>query len=414
MTGIDTGDTAFMLLCAALVLFMTPGLAFFYGGLVRSKNVVNTMMMSFVAMGIVAVQWVLYGYSFAFGTGGGIFGSIFGSFQWLGLHGVALSPNPDYSPTIPHQLFMIYQAMFAIITPALISGAVVERMKFKAYAVFILLWSTLSYDVVAHWVWGTGGWLRSMGALDFAGGTVVHINAGVAALVASLVLGPRKDFPHRSSPPHNVTLALLGAGMLWFGWFGFNAGSALGSSALATVAFVSTNTAAASGMLGWLMLDLFLKGKPTAVGAITGAVAGLVAITPACGFVTPLGAVAIGLSVSGVCYWALNQRMKWNLDDTLDAFSVHGVGGIFGALATGILATRSVNPAGNDGLLQGNPSLFFTQCLAVAATIAYSALVTFGLLKLIDLTIGIRSDDESQHEGLDLVEHGEKGYHELA
>jgi Amt family ammonium transporter len=413
MNEINSGDTAFMLICAALVLFMTPGLAFFYGGLVRSKNVVNTMMMSFAAMGVVAVQWVLWGYSLAFGPNDGLLGSFAGGLQWLGLGGVGLGPNPDYSARIPHQLFMIYQAMFAIITPALISGAIVERMKFKSYIVFIFCWSTLAYDLVAHWVWGVGGWLHTMGALDFAGGTVVHVNAGVAALVATLMLGPRKDFPHRSSPPHNVTLALLGGGMLWFGWFGFNAGSALGASATATVAFVATNTAAASGMLGWMLLDTFLKGKPTAVGAITGAVAGLVAITPACGFVTPLAAVVIGFGVSGICYWTLNHRIKWHLDDTLDAFSVHGVGGIFGALMTGVFATRSVNPAGGDGLLYGNPGQLLVQCAAVGSTIAFSALVTFVLLKVIGATMGIRSNDENQSEGLDLVEHGEKGYHEL-
>jgi Amt family ammonium transporter len=410
MNVINSGDTAFMMLCAALVLFMTPGLAFFYGGLVRSKNVVNTMMMSFAAMGVVAVQWVLWGYSLAFGSLDGFWGGL----QWVGLRGVGLDPNPAYAPGIPHQLFMIYQAMFAIITPALISGAIVERMKFKSYVVFIFLWSTIAYDLVAHWVWGVEGWLRTMGALDFAGGTVVHINAGVAALVATLMLGPRSGFPHRSSPPHNMTLTLLGGGMLWFGWFGFNAGSALGASTTATVAFVATNTAAGSAMLGWMLLDMFLKGKPTAVGAITGAVAGLVAITPACGFVTPLSAVVIGLGVSVVCYWTLNQRIKWHLDDTLDAFSVHGVGGIFGALMTGVLATRSVNAAGGDGLLYGNPHQLLVQCVAVASTIAFSALVTFLLLKFIGATMGIRSIDEHQSEGLDLVEHGEKGYHELA
>lgn len=414
MNEINSGDTAFMLICAALVLFMTPGLAFFYGGLVRSKNVVNTMMMSFAAMAVVAVQWVLWGYSLTFGPNDGPLGGFAGGLQWLGLGGVGLGPNPDYSTRIPHQLFMIYQAMFAVITPALISGAIVERMKFKSYIVFIFCWSTLAYDLVAHWVWGVGGWLHTMGALDFAGGTVVHVNAGVAALVATLMLGPRRDFPHRSSPPHNVTLALLGGGMLWFGWFGFNAGSALGASATATVAFVATNTAAASGMLGWMLLDTFLKGKPTAVGAITGAVAGLVAITPACGYVTPLASVVIGLGVSCVCYWTLNHRIKWHLDDTLDAFSVHGVGGIFGALMTGVFATRSVNPAGGDGLLYGNPGQLLVQCAAVGSTIAFSALVTFVLLKVIGATMGTRSNDENQSEGLDLVEHGEKGYHELA
>jgi ammonium transporter, Amt family len=413
MSAINTGDSAFMLLCAALVLFMTPGLAFFYGGLVRSKNVVNTMMMSFIAMGIIAVQWVVVGYSIAFAPGHGFMGSLVGSLQWVGLSGVGLDPNPDYAATIPHQLFMIYQAMFAIITPALISGAIVERMRFKAYALFILLWSTLVYDVVAHWVWGVGGWLHTLNALDFAGGTVVHINAGVSALVATLVLGPRGVFPHRSTPPHNVTLALLGGGMLWFGWFGFNAGSAIASGAVATVAFVATNTAAASGMLGWIFLDMFVKGKPTAIGAITGAVAGLVAITPACGFVSPLSAVAIGIGVSFLCYWILDFRVKWRLDDTLDAFSVHGVGGIFGALITGVFASKAVNAAGGDGLLAGNAAQLGVQALAVLVTIVYSGGMTFLLLKLVGLVTPVRSEPLQEEEGLDLVEHGEKGYHEL-
>ncbi len=414
MNQINSGDTAFMLISSALVLFMTPGLAFFYGGLVRSKNVVNTMMMSLVAMGVVTVQWILWGYSIAFAPNSGAGGSFFGSLAWIGLNGVDVLPNADYSPTVPHQAFMMYQAMFAIITPALISGAIVERMRFKSYAVFVFLWTTIAYDLVAHWVWGVGGWLRVMGALDFAGGTVVHINAGVSALVACMMLGPRRGFPNRAMPPHNVTLAILGAGMLWFGWFGFNAGSAISSGSLATTAFVSTNIAAGSGLFGWVVLDLILKGKPTAIGAITGAVAGLVAITPACGFVTPLSAMAIGLGVSGLCYWAVTQRIKWNLDDSLDAFSVHGVGGIFGALMTGVLATKSVNEAGNNGLLYGNPSQLWIQFIGVAATAAFAALVTFVLLKAIDATMGIRSRDEHEHEGLDLVEHGEKGYHEIA
>lgn len=414
MNAIDSGDTAFMLVAAALVLFMTPGLAFFYGGLVRSKNVVNTMMMSFVALGVISVQWIMFGYSLSFNPNNGPFGSFIGGFGWSGLANVGSVPNPDYAATIPHQLFMVYQAMFAVITPALISGAIVERMKFNAYVVFILLWSTLSYDVIAHWVWGVGGWLRTMGALDFAGGTVVHINAGVSALVATLMLGPRRGFPLRAMPPHNVTLVLLGGGMLWFGWFGFNAGSALASGTLATTAFVTTNAAAASGLLGWLLLDIFTKGKPTAVGAITGAVAGLVAITPACGFVTPLGAVLIGVGVSGLCYWILTKRVQWGLDDSLDVFSVHGVGGMFGALMTGVLATTAANPSGANGLLYGNPSLLWIQFVGVVATIAYSAIVTFVLIKAISFVTAIRSSDEHQHEGLDLVEHGEKGYHELA
>lgn len=413
MNEINAGDTAFMLLSAALVLFMTPGLAFFYGGLVRSKNVINTMMMSLVAMGIVTVQWVLWGYSLAFAPNEGVLGGVIGRLTWAGLSGVGVGPNADYAATIPHQAFMMYQAMFAVITPALISGAIVERMKFKSYVVFIFLWATLAYDVVAHWVWGVGGWLRELGALDFAGGTVVHINAGVSALVAALMLGRRRGFPARPMPPHNVTLAILGAGMLWLGWFGFNAGSALAAGSLATSAFVATNIAACAGLLGWVLIDMMLKGKSTAVGAITGAVAGLVAITPACGFVTPLGAMAIGFGVAAICYWAVNQRIKWNLDDSLDAFSVHGVGGIFGALMTGVFATTSVNGAGADGLLYGNPGLLWVQFVSVAATAGFTALVTFILLTLIDRTMGIRSSDEQQHEGLDVVEHGERGYHEI-
>jgi Amt family ammonium transporter len=392
---------------------MTPGLAFFYGGLVRSKNVINTMMMSFVAMAVVATQWVVCGYSLAFGSGEGVLGGLVGNLDWAGLAEVTYEPNPDYAATIPHQLFMIYQGMFAIITPALISGAIVERIRFKAYVIFLLLWSLLCYSTVAHWVWGMGGWLRNLGALDFAGGTVVHINAGVAALVASLVLGPRSGFPQRIMPPHNVTLALLGGGMLWFGWFGFNAGSALASGNLATAAFVSTNVGAAAAMLSWLLIEAKVKGKPTAVGAVTGAVAGLVAITPACGFVTPLGALCIGLAVSPICFIALNLRVRWRLDDSLDAFSVHGVGGIFGALMTGFFATTSVNPGGNDGLLYGNPGLLATQTIAILATLVFSGLATYAILKVLGSLMKIRSDEEDQFEGLDVVEHGEKGYHEL-
>lgn len=285
------------------------------------------------------------GYSIAFSQGN----SIVGGLSWRGLNGVGLQPNADYGATVPHQAFMIFQAMFAIITPALISGSIAERMKFKSYIVFISLWGTLAYDVVAHWVWGVGGWLRVLGALDFAGGTVVHINAGVSALVAALMLGARKGFPQKPMPPHNLPLSILGVRLLWFGWLGFNAGSAIGSGALATVAFVATNTATAAGVVAWTLLDLFIKGKPTGIGIITGAVTGLVAITPACGFVTPIGAIIIGAGAASACHGPLNLRVKLNFDDSLDTFSVHGVGRIFGAIMTGILATRSVNPAGNDG-----------------------------------------------------------------
>ena len=411
---IDKADTAFMLVCSAMVLFMTPGLAFFYGGLVRSRNIINTMMMSFVAMAIVTVQWILCGYSLAFGSSDGFWAPVIGGLKWVGLSGVDYSPNVDYAATIPHQLFMMYQGMFAIITPALISGAIVERVRFKPFAIFLLLWSILCYDTVAHWVWGIDGWLRQMGMLDFAGGTVVHINAGVSALVACLMIGPRSGFPHRVGPPHNLTLALLGGGMLWFGWFGFNAGSALGSGILASAAFVATNTAAGSAMFAWMALEMIFKGKPTAVGAITGAVAGLVAITPACGFVTPIGALCIGSGVSLVCFFALDQRVRWGLDDSLDAFSVHGVGGIFGALMTGVLATTTVNASGNNGLLYGNPHLLSVQAIGTVATILFSGGTTFLLLKFISLFMTLRSGEEEQFEGMDLVEHGEKGYHELA
>jgi Amt family ammonium transporter len=414
MMVLDKGDTAFMLVCSALVLFMTPGLAFFYGGLVRSKNVVNTMMMSFVAMAFIAVQWILVGYSVSFSPLEGFLGMFTGDLEWFGLRNVGAVPHQGYASGIPHQLFMVYQGMFAVITPALISGAIVERMRFRAYVVFILLWSMISYDLVAHWVWGLGGWLRLLGALDFAGGTVVHINAGVSALVAAIMLGPRRGFPQRVLPPHNVTMAMLGGGMLWFGWFGFNAGSALAVGEIATAAFVSTNTAAASGMLGWILIELIFKGKPTAVGAVTGAVAGLVAITPACGFVTPLSALAIGLLVAPVCFFALTQRVKWGLDDSLDAFSVHGIGGVVGALLTGVFATTLVNPNGSDGLLYGNAGLVITQAIGVLATATFSAIVTFLIIRLLGITMNLRGSEEHQHEGLDLVEHGEKGYHELA
>jgi Amt family ammonium transporter len=406
-SGVDPGDTAFILLCSALVLLMTPGLALFYGGLVRSKNAINTMMMSFIAMGIVGVQWVLWGYSLAFSPGS----SIVGSLKWFALNEVGLEPNPDYSSTIPHQAFMIFQAMFAIITPALISGAVVERMRFRAYIIFILLWSTFVYDFVAHWVWGVDGWLRELGALDFAGGTVVHINAGVSALVSALALGSRRGFPQRPMPPHNVPMAILGAGLLWFGWFGFNAGSAIAAGMLATNAFVTTNTATASGVFTWALMEIIFKGKPTAVGVITGAVAGLVAITPACGFVNIFGAIAIGSIAAMMCYLSVSLRLKLKLDDSLDVFSVHGVGGIAGAILTGVFATTEVNPSGADGLLYGNPDQLLMQLTGVGATIGIAVVGTFVILAMLDFTIGIRVREGEEEEGLDLVEHGERAYH---
>jgi Amt family ammonium transporter len=405
--AIDTGDTAFMLLSAALVMLMTPGLAFFYGGMVRPKNVLGTMMQSFMAVAIISVQWIVVGYSLGFGPDKGHF---IGGLEWIGLRGVDMTPNPDYAATIPHQAYMIYQCMFAIITPALITGAIAERMRFKTYLVFMLLWSTLVYDPIAHWVWGAGGWLHNMGALDFAGGTVVHISSGVSALVAALMIGQRRGYPDTPMPPHNLPFTLLGAGLLWFGWFGFNAGSAVAAGTLSTSAFIATNTAAASATIGWVMMDWLIKGRPTALGAASGAVAGLVAITPASGYVGPLSAIVIGAAAGCVCFLAVTVRAKTSLDDSLDVFGVHGTGGTLGALLTGLFAQKAVNAAGADGLFFGNAALFGTQVIAVLATWAYSATVTFVLLKLLDQTMGLRVNAEQEDEGLDVAEHGESAY----
>lgn len=417
-----SADTAFMLLSAALVLLMTPGLAFFYGGFVRSRNILNTLMMSFLLMAIVGVTWILWGYSLSFAPGT----SFIGGLQWFGLNGVGLETTDylkgtepaevlSYAPTIPHQAFMIYQAMFAIITPALISGAIVERMSFTAYSIFVLLWSTLIYTPLAHMVWAKGGMLGlygGLGALDFAGGTVVHISSGVSALVAAFVLGSRKNYPDRISPPHNVPFILLGAGLLWFGWFGFNAGSALASGGLATIAFVNTNTGAAAGGLTWLILERVLRGKPTAVGAATGAVAGLVGITPAAGFVPPLAAILIGSITAVCCFYAVSFKAKLQFDDSLDTFPVHGVGGTVGAILTGIFATTEVNSAGKDGLIRGNFNQFLIQILAVAIAYAIAGVGTFILLKILDATVGLRLDADAEMQGMDINEHGEEAYNE--
>ncbi|MFN6456280.1 MAG: ammonium transporter [Nostoc sp. EfeVER01] len=425
----DTGDTAFMLISAALVLLMTPGLAFFYGGFVRSRNVLNTLMMSFVLMAIVGVTWILWGYSLSFAPGLPFIGGL----QWLGLNGVGLEitdylkgSNPpevvSYAGTIPHQAFMIYQAMFAIITPALISGAIAERMSFRAYSLFVLLWSTFIYAPLAHMVWAKGGFLGlygGLGALDFAGGTVVHISSGVSALVAAIVLGPRKTHPDRLSPPHNVPFILLGAGLLWFGWFGFNAGSALsiasGTSGnlvtnVATTAFVATNTAAAAGALMWLILEGVLRGKPTAVGAATGAVAGLVGITPAAGFVTPLSAILIGFITTFVCFYAVSFKHKLQIDDALDTYPVHGVGGTVGAILTAIFATTQVNGGGKNGVLRGNFGELGVELVAIAVAYVIAGVGTWIILKVIDATVGLRVKEEAELQGLDINEHGEEGY----
>ncbi|MGD0589268.1 MAG: ammonium transporter [Bacteroidota bacterium] len=404
---IDTGDTTWMLVSTALVMLMTPGLALFYGGMVRQKNVLGTIMQSFVALGLVTVQWILIGYSLAFGPD--IHGVI-GSLQWAGLHGVGLDPNPDYAATIPHQAFMMFQMMFAIITPALISGAFAERFKFSTYLVFVLLWSTLVYAPLAHWVWGVGGWLRSLGALDFAGGLVVHISSGVSALAAAIIIGKRKGHGHEHMPPHNLTMTILGATLLWFGWFGFNGGSALASGALATSAFLMTHIAAATATLSWLIVEWKHRGKPTLLGAASGAVAGLVAITPASGFVGPLAALAIGLGAGAICYFGVNIKNFFGYDDSLDAVGVHGVGGTFGALATGLFASKAINAAGADGAFFGNSSLFLVQLLSVAVAIAYAFCVTWIILKVLDWTMGLRVQQEEEVQGLDLSQHGESGY----
>ena len=407
-TTINSGDTAWVLVSTALVLLMTPALAFFYGGLVRKKNILSILMQCFMMMCLMTIQWVVIGYSLSFGPD--IKGWI-GSLAWLGLKGVGMEPNADYAATIPHSIFMLFQCMFAIITPALILGAFAERMKFAAFCVFSLLWATLVYNPVCHWVWALGGFIRNMGALDFAGGTVVHINAGMAALAAAIVLGKRHGYPHKMSPPHNLPFAVLGAGLLWFGWFGFNAGSALAANGLAANAFVVTHIAAAAAGLTWALLDWKINSHPTMLGMITGAVAGLVAITPAAGFVGPVDAIWIGLGVSVICYFFVAVvKNKLGYDDSLDAFGVHGIGGIWGALATGLWANKEINSAGANGVFYGNPGLFFIQLKAVLITAVYSFVVSFILFKIVDAVMGLKVSEQNERIGLDLTEHREAGY----
>ena len=403
----DTGDTAWMLTSAALVLFMTiPGLFLFYGGLVRSKNVLGMMMQNFMMVGIITVQWIVIGYSLAFASGT----SFLGGLQWMGLSGVGAAPNLFYAATIPHQTFMFYQLMFAIITPALMTGAFAERMKFSTFLVFSLLWSTLIYDPLAHWVWGEGGFLKNMGALDFAGGTVVHISAGISALVAVIMMGKRVGHGKTPMPPHNLPFAVIGAAMLWVGWFGFNAGSALGANGLASSAFMATHTAASTAALGWMIAEWFKSGKPTMLGAASGAVAGLVAITPASGFVTPLAAIVIGLIAGIVCYSACFLKGMFGYDDSLDVVGVHGVGGILGAILTGVFASKAINPAGNDGLLYGNPSLVVTQLTAIGITILFAVVGTAVILGVLKAVMGLRVTADEERMGLDLSQHSESAY----
>ena len=397
--GLVGADTAWMLVSTALVLLMTPALAFFYGGLVRSKNVLNTMMMSIASLGAVGVLWAVLGYSVSFGTGAGYFGG----FGFALLSGVGF----EAKGTIPHLLFMCYQGTFAIITAALISGAIVERMRFGAYLAFIALWSLLVYAPVAHWVWG-GGWLARLGALDYAGGTVVHVNAGAAALVSAMVLGARKDYGRQALLPHNVPFVLLGTALLWFGWFGFNAGSALGANNGAVLAFTNTLLAPMATLLVWMLLDLARTGKATAVGGATGIVVGLVAITPAAGFISPMSALALGALAAFPSYWGILWRSRTRLDDSLDVVAAHGVGGMIGALLTGVFAAKAWG--GSEGLIDGNAAQLGKQAIAVLATLAYSASVTFVLLKAITLVLPLRATQKQEGVGLDVNQHGEEAY----
>jgi Amt family ammonium transporter len=403
----SAANTAFVLVSAALVLFMTPGLALFYGGMVRGKNVLGTLMQNFIIIALIGVQWAIFGYSLAFGP---TMNGIIGNLSWLGLAGVGAEPFKAYSETIPHGAFMVFQMMFAIITPALITGAWAERMKFSSFLIFIVLWATLVYDPVAHWVWGDGGWLKGLGALDFAGGTVVHINAGVAALAAVLVMGKREGYGKEAFIPHNLPMTVLGAGMLWFGWFGFNAGSALAADGLATSAFVATQLGACGATLSWVIVEWIFRGKPTTLGAASGAVAGLVAITPAAGFVGPMSAILIGLGAGFLCYLAVLAKPKLGYDDSLDVVGVHGVGGVWGALATGLFACKAVNPAGADGLFFGNPAQLGIQFVAVLTTLLYSFIISWILLKIVDAVMGLRVDKADEVAGLDITEHQEAGY----
>jgi len=401
----NSGDTAFMLIATAMVMVMTPALALFYGGLVRKKNILATSMQSFICLGLISIIWVVYGYSLAFGPDVGHF---IGNFDHLLLKGIGLEPGA-YAATIPSLLFCAFQLMFAIITPALITGAFAERMKFTAFLAFTVLWSTFVYLPVCHWVWGQEGWLFKMGALDFAGGTVIHINSGAAALVAALVLGRRKGYGKDSMHPHNLPMTIMGAGLLWFGWFGFNAGSALSAGPIAVLALFTTQVATGAGALTWIFAEWKIQGKPTTLGAASGALAGLVAITPGAGFVTPVSAIIMGGVAGVICYLAVLAKSKLGYDDSLDVVGVHGVGGIWGALATGIFADSAVNSLGK-GLLDGNANQLLVQAIGAGATILYSVVVTFILLKIIDATVGLRVSLDDETQGLDVTQHSEVGY----
>lgn len=403
---IDTGDTAWLLFSISLVMIMTPGLGFFYAGMARKKNVLATIMHSITLLCAVSLIWVIWGYTIAFGPDKG---GIIGGLEWFGLKGVGQEPG-HYSSTIPHLGFMIFQGMFAVITPALIAGAFAERIKFPAFLMFTILWVTFVYSPLAHWVWG-GGWIGSvLGALDFAGGTVVHISSGIAGLVAAYVIGKRKGHGIEPMSPHNRTLTVIGAALLWFGWFGFNAGSALSAGGLATAAFVNTNISASASTLAWILIEWWHRGKPTLLGAVSGSIAGLVAITPASGYVGPISAIIIGSAAAAFCYSAVILKPRLGYDDSFDVFGIHAVGGTWGALATGLFASTAINPSGLDGLFYGNPPLIGIQAIAIVATYIYVSVYTFVILKIVDLIIGLRVDEESESIGLDYTQHRESGY----
>ena len=403
MGRINAGDTAWVLVAGALVLMMTPALAFFYGGMVRRKNILSTLNLSFITIGLISIQWVLIGYTLAFGHN---IGGFIGSLHYVGLTGVGAGPSLAYAPTIPHLGYAFYQMMFAVITPALITGAFVERVKFKTFLVFTVIWATIVYDPVAHWVWGVGGFLRQMGALDFAGGTVVHVTAGFAALAFAMVIGARKGYGKIPMEPSAIPYTILGAGLLWFGWFGFNGGSALAANGLAVHAVMTTNTSAAAAALVWMFLS-WRDDKPSVLGIVTGAVVGLVAITPAAGYVEPWAAIIIGGVAASISYYAIKFRQKTRLDESLDVFACHGLGGTTGALLTGLFATTAVNKAGANGLFYGNPKQFFIQLAAVAIVAAFTFVITFTLAKVLDATMGLRVEENAEEVGLDISEHGE-------
>ena len=404
---IDTGDTAFILAAAGLVLLMTPGLALFYGGMVRGKNVLGTILQSFIMISLISLEWVYIGYSMSFGPD---VGGFIGDLSWFALRGVSAAPSDRYATTIPHIVFMIYQCMFAVITPALITGAFAERVRFGPFLLFSLAWAVLVYNPVCHWIWGAGGWLGARGVLDFAGGLVVHLTCGVAALAATLVIGPRKGYGRESFMPHNLPMTLLGTGLLWFGWFGFNGGSALAANGIAATAVVATHLAGMSGMAMWLAVEWLHRGKPTTLGAASGAVAGLATITPAAGFVGPNAAIIIGLLAGAACYGGVSLKNRLGYDDSLDVVGIHGLGGVIGTLCLGIFASKAINPAGADGLLAGNPAFLATQFFGVAVVGLYTFGVSWILLKAIDSLVGLRLSDEAEVSGLDLAEHSETAY----